>query len=313
MARQHYGIRKAKELLLLILLLLFSMLFFTRAQADQAGETAVYECSLMPNDTICIDRYLGDANIVFIPSQVYGRDVTKIGKYAFQGCSAKRIYTPETLIEIEEGAFQNCKQLEHIKLKNGLERVGKFAFRGCEKMNTITLPASLREVDGSAFILCSILRTIHVEADSPWFREYQGMLYTKDATCLVSVPAAKRVKELYVYTTLEQIGDYACYRQAYLQKFYVDYTAVKRIGDYAFAGCMELEKGQLNDKLEEIGSYAFAACPKMLELTIPASVVRLGEDAFLANDYMMLDLTPGSATENYARENGVMYSFEPEW
>ena len=76
---------------------------------------------------------------------------------------------------------------------------------------------------------------------------------------------------------------------------------------------MELEKGQLNDKLEEIGSYAFAACPKMLELTIPASVVRLGEDAFLANDYMMLDLTPGSETESYARENGVMYSFEPEW
>lgn len=295
----------------IILLFILSVLQYVNIQAiAENAVTDVYKYSILSDDTICIEQYSGNAGVVFIPKQIEGKDVTQIGKYAFQGCNAKRVYTPETLVVIDEGAFQNCRQLENINLKNGLEKVSQFAFRGCDQMKEIILPESLREVDGSAFILCDSLLAIHVEENNPWFTELRGALYKKDFSSLISVPAGRKDVSLYLF--VEQIGDYAFYRHLDLQDVFFDEN-LKKIGDFAFAGCLELEIVQLPEGLEEIGNYVFMACPRILRLKLPTSVIRIGEAVFLGDDYIQLDLTIDSEAENYARANGLMYSFEPEW
>ena len=46
----------------------------------------------------------------------------------FQESAVESVTLPSTLKRIEYGAFQDCKNLKHITLPNGLEKIGMRCF-----------------------------------------------------------------------------------------------------------------------------------------------------------------------------------------
>ena len=55
-------------------------------------------------------------------------------------------------MEIQDFAFQDCKNLQEVELKeSALKTIGRAAFGGCGKLEKIVLPEELEKIDCSAF------------------------------------------------------------------------------------------------------------------------------------------------------------------
>lgn len=83
------------------------------------GNSSLTLCSDINLFTVknnAITDYLGDEEIIFVPSYKNGTAITAIDTGAFNGCSAKRIILPSTITEIRAGAITNCPQLEYLLL-----------------------------------------------------------------------------------------------------------------------------------------------------------------------------------------------------
>ena len=65
-----------------------------------------------------------------------------------------------------------------------------FSFGG-EGLRSITLPSTVKTVTGTAFKGCMDLENIYVDPANPYFTSIGGVLYSKDLTRLVCVPAKK--------------------------------------------------------------------------------------------------------------------------
>ncbi len=112
--------------------------------------------------------------------------VTKIGSYAFSGCTGlTRITIPDSVTYIEDGAFKGCTGLTSINISasvteiesatlcdcTGLTRItipdsvsyiADTLFEGCTSLMNVSLPDSITNIYEDAFKNCPNLRTITI-------------------------------------------------------------------------------------------------------------------------------------------------------
>jgi hypothetical protein len=55
------------------------------------------------------------------------------------------------ITNIEESAFQGCKELSSIKIPNSVKKIGIYAFSGCEKLANIEVSDTIESIGYSAF------------------------------------------------------------------------------------------------------------------------------------------------------------------
>jgi len=77
--------------------------------------------------------------------------VTSIARKAFSTSSLKTITLTNSITEIGEYAFYNCKELNSIKLPKDLVTIESSTFLGCTKLKSLVLPGSLRFIKSGAF------------------------------------------------------------------------------------------------------------------------------------------------------------------
>ena len=118
------------------------------------------------NETLKIEKYIGNDTNVTIPSEYKGKKITTIGKWAFTYSfydalyrkNIKTINLPNSIKTIEEYAFTNSS-LENITLNEGLEKIGAHAFSNT-KIKSIVIPSSVKEIGNSAFDGCFSLSQV---------------------------------------------------------------------------------------------------------------------------------------------------------
>ena len=85
-----------------------------------------------------IDLIERDITTLNIPS-----GTTKIGNYAFSGCSSLTSVTiPNSVTSIGDSTFQNCRSLTNIVIPNSVSKIGTYTFRGCTGLTSITIQAT---------------------------------------------------------------------------------------------------------------------------------------------------------------------------
>lgn len=98
--------------------------------------------------------YKGSASEVVIPE-----GVTKIGRreFALNGLNhnntMKSVILPDSLKEIEVGAFEDCPELTEITIPDGVTRIGSHAFANCANLSEVHLSESLEKLRSSAAFL----------------------------------------------------------------------------------------------------------------------------------------------------------------
>lgn len=113
----------------------------------------------MPEGEATITSYTGEDTVVVIPSQIDGKNITDIEKYAFtNNKNILLVKAPDTIKNLSESSFMNCSALKFVTNLDSLESMEEYAFTMCgvkyfvfsEKF--ITIPSNWTSYDGTVTI-----------------------------------------------------------------------------------------------------------------------------------------------------------------
>lgn len=104
------------------------------------------------SDGIKILSYSGlTFDVLKIPETIEDRSVVAIAERAFQGNSMRVVQLPSCLLELGEGAFQNCINLESVTLPPNLSSISDNCFENCTSLREIIFNDGLSTIGKSAF------------------------------------------------------------------------------------------------------------------------------------------------------------------
>ncbi|GEM_PF-5637003 len=239
-------------------------------------------------NTVTVDAYTGTAEIVTVPGTVkYGGTtyyVTCVGSWAFSGnTTLGEVILSYGITEIEEYAFQNCTNLDVVRMPGTMKTLQSDAFKGCTAGLYVYCTASTPPtcVDGpfdGAKLLRLILRR---DFDSVYYPNIASIssLYKADADWK-KFPQIISTANAYDYVTNEGKTT-ACY-------FIIpSSTSTKATVVGGGTQCYVPDKITINGRdyiVEEIGTQSFSSSGSVnyniTKLTGAANVTSIMESAF---------------------------------
>ncbi|MCI9080614.1 MAG: leucine-rich repeat protein [Lachnospiraceae bacterium] len=177
-----------------------------------------------------------------IDTIVIGQGITAIGKSAFRGLGASRVFLPDTVKTIGDAAFQDNGVLLSVTIPGSVETIGNDAFRECNSLASVTISEGVKTIGERAFHSCTQLQYI----DFP--------------KSIQSIGAG-------AFTSCENM----------LQVRFMPGTGNVTIGDNPFMQSWRLVYVALPDGLDKLSPGMFESCKSIQDLYIPASVKSLGE------------------------------------
>lgn len=149
-------------------LLVFALLFvgvITQASAEAfTVNGVVYRIT----DTgVAVNNLAKDNNlngIVYVPEEVqYGSTTYKVTGIDYLGNrDIKEISLPGTIKNIADWTFQNCNNLQTVKLGEGISYVSDRMFNNCTALKHVSLPNSLQNIGSLAFGACTSLKSLQL-------------------------------------------------------------------------------------------------------------------------------------------------------
>lgn len=252
-----------------------------RGMTIPAGVTAIEEsafegCSALTQfalpatiESIGSRAFYGDSRLfmMYMKSISISR-LQSIGGYAFYGCSALEEFCsdmeftfPDSLTNIGEHAFEECRAVKSIVFSKNIAAMGAYAFASCSELREITLPQSLETIPQYGFADCSSLVT-------------------------VEIPTVNKTRT---------VGAYAfkgCYNLGSIHL-----RLVSRIEQNAFASCTGLIRIQLMDASCSIEENALPVVKKLYLIGVAGGSV---EDYAIAHrDYITFISIDDEETEQY--------------
>ena len=200
------------------------------------------------------------------------KDVKRIGESAFAGCVALSkidLSSDNSSYTSVDGIIYNKEKTHLVVCPSNLAKksvtipetvteVFDFAFSDCRNLVTVQLPLSVRRIGRNAFYCCKMLTTVNVP---------EGVERIEDCT----FAGCMAMKKLKLPSSLKVIGNNAFESCTFLQavEFPQNLTSV---GSLAFYHCKELRNLEFPGSVTHIGDYCFFDCNKLDRLFIPAGV-----------------------------------------
>ena len=188
----------------------------------------------------------------------------------------------EGVTRLSSDAFFNCTNLEKIDLPVSLLSVYSSSFSGCEKLKNIYLPEGVQNVYLSSET-CLSLETFTVDEKNAFYSAYEGVLYNKDKTQILSYPAAKD------------------------SRFFKIMEGVTTVGAYCFINNSFIEMVELAESLTTLSSRIFDGCDKIENIFILENVTTIEADAFI-NCESLNAIDVDSENQYFTSDDGVLYN-----
>lgn len=247
-------------------------------------------------------------NVTYVGTGAFGRNLTgavKVGRSVAyignQGCGRSldniTIASGNLYLTKADGMLYN-RNTGHLFLVDLPEETTSLTFPSsikyftdayfagdCSRFTSLTFGYNISDVDangneikygellGNTF---TGLTSIIVSSENAHLSSADGILYNKDKTTLIAVPAARTIYTLTMPETVTRVDNFACVGNTNL-------TAVKlspnciTVGEGAFEGCENLRDVDLGRDLQVLEEYAFYNCYALESLTLPTTFSLLGE------------------------------------
>lgn len=100
-----------------------------------------------------------------LESVVIPETITEIPDEAFINCkNLKKVKIPSSVLSIGYCAFAGCSQLAEVEIPNSVTIIGKYAFNECQALTKVTIPASVTKIERAAFRNCTSLKEVVISA-----------------------------------------------------------------------------------------------------------------------------------------------------
>ena len=281
-----------KKLITLLLLTVFSVSikaqvyvpdfhignFYYKITSDLKREVA-----LVKNLEVCY-FFTGD---VVVPDSVQHNNVwykvTSIGDLVFNGADLTSLSLPSGIRSIGEECFSYSRIRGGLVLPDSLRVIKKNAFCANSGIESIHIPALVSTLESRSISPMLDLQTITVDSANQYYSSYNGVLYNKDTTVLISCPAGK--------TGVFVIPD-----------------GVVCIAEASMEVC-ELSSIVIPNTVRTIKGVAFSQCEQLTSMHIPASVTHI-EGGIFAGNKRLTNITIDSLNTNYKVIDNVLYSMD---
>ena len=180
---------------------------------------------------------------------------------------------------VGDEAFSGCESLEYVGIPSSLKYLGKGLFSECKSLEEIIIPESVETISNGLVGFESGIKRIKVSPDNPFFKDIDGVLYSKDGKTLFTFPAMYNQIDYVVPQGTEQISNCAFQGSNYLRSITLP-TSITTIGVDAFAFCEKLQKVDIPHGVTKIKEYTFLGCEKLKYVSIPDSVKEINHGAF---------------------------------
>lgn len=180
----------------------------------------------------------------------------------FKNESLVTVKLPESITEVGEDIFGDCKTLRGVKLPEGVSRINKEAFYGCSILEKINFPAKLTSVGDNAFSLCSKMELDNLP---------NSLLHVgQSAFCYVPLKALKLDRKV-------EIGAGA-FSNTPITEIEMATPCDSILGE-TFSNCPNLTKITIGEGLKYIGYNAFSNSP-IKEANLPSTLRDISSNAF---------------------------------
>jgi hypothetical protein len=217
-----------------------------------------------------------------IDGVLFSKDKTTIIQFPME--SPIRCCTlPDTVSNIYECAFFDCKHLEKISLPESVTHIDGYAFNGCTNLKEINIPSNVQYIGEYAFEGCENITKLTIlnkalkltKDDLEYFTSIQDL--TIPYTFWKSFTTLNCPYKKITITTGKTIGKSAFKDISTLEEVVLP-NGIKIIPERAFENCTNLKTFIIPPSVKAINDYAFQGCIN-LEISLHRSVA-LGTDVF---------------------------------
>jgi hypothetical protein len=155
-------------------------------------------------DGCWITKYVGNSKRVIVPASIEGKPVVGISRNAFEGNSKiQEVVLPDNLKAIDAGAFRGCSKLSKVNIPPSVTQIINWAFMGTA-LKELHIPASVTYFGASGH--CIDMEKINVDPANEHYTGLDGVLYDKQVTKLIHVPAGLKIKKLKVPNSVKSVA-----------------------------------------------------------------------------------------------------------
>lgn len=235
-------------------------------------------------DVVLLGKYTRSRSNISAIDMEGVTNLTSIDHNAFENCkNLEEIKLPQTIARIGDHAFDNCISLKGQKLPNSVEIVGDRAYSGCENMTSINIPNKVSYIGVGAFYGCYKLTNIDVDKNNARYENRGGVLFDNVDKTLLRYIQTKTV-----------------------EKEFKTPAGVVHIGNYAFDGCKGLVSVEVSEGCTDLGERSFTRCNDLRKISFPASMNNLDYNAFDDCDALETIVVDKNNT-TYKSDDGVLY------
>lgn len=240
-----------KILVLSLLVIVSAFSLFACVDGDVSDEPGIYCKKFTGEDFYTLYKYVDDGETTVLDL----------------GAKFSEKYPNAELRRISTNAFENNQTLTEVKVPNTVTEIQAGAFSGMKSLESITLPFVGNLVKADAYMYQTAEDTDKaVDAQRSFLSIFGEKEYTNGAKITANYGAG--TKDYYVPVTLNSVT-IAPKESGY------------EIPMYAFAGVTQINNVTLTQNVTGIGEYAFNKADSIVNITIPNSVTKIYKCAFM--------------------------------
>ncbi len=167
--------------------------------------------------------------------------------------SSGTLRLPETVSEIDEGAFANLEGLKTIIIPGTVKRIETSAFAYNSTLETVIMEDGVEYIGSRAFQQCPNLQTVQMP-NSVNTMGTQAFYYDR------------KLSNINISTGLDKISAH-CFVQTNIKNIEIP-AGIQRIEGYAFEKCSNLESIKISETVTYISDTAFTQSPNLKDVII---------------------------------------------
>lgn len=254
-----------KKVSLAATLLFLMFCFLAHPVSAKTYQEKGYEYYLEDKEAV-IQKVPSVKGNIQIPETLGGFKVTKIAGYAFSRNICESVSIPDSITEIQGGAFYKCSKLKSVKLPSKLDKISYYLFEDCVSLENVTLGSSIHEIQSGAFYNCVKLNKIDLPNS---VKKIRGYAFYK---CF-------KLSKINLGNKLTEIGTKAFYKNYALKKVVIP-ASVKKVEEEAFAKCDDLLSVKFNGTGTKLGDSIFRNCTSLRKVSLPGKMKYIPEKLF---------------------------------
>ncbi len=254
---------------------------------------------------------------------VIPKGTKKISAWEYaQNNKIKSVTIPDSVTEIEDGAFWNCQNLKTITFGGGVREIKCSAFYGCTSLEEVVIPEGVTSIDSTAFSKCTKLRhislpttveyllakiqfcpnleEINVKEGNKYWRSVEGVLYRMDSAQIMElymIPHGFKKDKITIPADVNKISaDFSAYTGISEINVEEGNSTFKSVGGILYS----------KDEANKLFLYAIPRGFKKDKITIPADVNRINSDFSAYPSISEINVEEGNA--DYKSIDGILYS-----